>query len=217
VNQHVTLQAHSPAIDQLLAEFSNGSLPRPLHVLMDAHLELSVTNRDFVSALEDSCALRMQSVTAKPLRNRDDRLQQIFDEPEAVAVKPIMGDILPSALAAYIGKPLDQIVWKNKLFGIKEAKIETVDGVEASLLWVKAGRRMPSHTHDGSEATLVLSGAFSDGSGRYKRGDIAVADSDVDHHPIIDADSDCICFVVTDAPLRLTGPIGRIFSQLFGR
>ena len=85
------------------------------------------------------------------------------------------------------------------------------------MLWVGAGRRIPSHTHDGSEITLVLKGAFADVTGRYGRGDIAIAEADLDHRPMTDENEDCICFAVTDAPLRLTGPVGRILDQIFGR
>ena len=86
----------------------------------------------------------------------------------------------------------------------------------ATLYWIKAGRRMPAHTHDGSEYTLVLQGAFHDVAGRYERGDIAIGDDELDHCPTADASADCLCFAVTDAPLRLTGPIGRIVQRFMG-
>ena len=85
---------------------------------------------------------------------------------------------------------------------------------EAVLYWINPGRVMPSHTHDGSEVTLVLRGGFSDPTGHYRRGDIAIADSDLDHHPRADEDEDCICFAVIDAPLRLTGTVGRIVQRI---
>ena len=54
-------------------------------------------------------------------------------------------------------------------------------------------------------------------TGRYARGDLAIADSALDHQPVADSGEDCICFAVTDAPLRLTGPVGRIVERLFRR
>jgi putative transcriptional regulator len=110
------------------------------------------------------------------------------------------------------------VPWRTVLPGIREFHVPHAEkaGGEASLLWIKPGRIMPSHTHDGAEVTLVLKGGFSDASGHYRRGDIAFADSDVDHRPRADEDEDCICFAVTDAPLRLTGPFGRIVQRLFG-
>jgi putative transcriptional regulator len=216
VNERVTIQGQSEAMDQMLAEFSNGSLPLPLHVLMASHLELSRKNRNYVASLETALAQDMSAIEPCAIRNRADRLDAIFSEAApALAPQPIVGDILPSSLATYLGKSLEDIRWKTKLMGIKEAHIETSDGFEASLLWVKAGRKMPSHTHEGSEVTLVLSGSFSDMMGVYHRGDVAVADANVDHRPVINAEADCICFVVTDAPLRLTGPVGKLFNRFF--
>jgi putative transcriptional regulator len=53
-------------------------------------------------------------------------------------------------------------------------------------------------------------------NGHYRRGDIAIADQEVDHRPVADREEDCICFAVTDAPIRLTGPVGRLLQRLFG-
>ena len=53
-------------------------------------------------------------------------------------------------------------------------------------------------------------------TGHYARGDIALAEADLDHKPMTDAGEDCICFAVTDAPLHLTGPFGRLLDRFFG-
>jgi putative transcriptional regulator len=218
MNERVTIQGQTEAMDQLLAQYSAGSLALPLHVMMASHLEMSRKNHRYVGALEAALAGEMAASNVAAIRDRGHRLNAIFDDvaPKAdpVAV-PAMDDIMPAALRRYLGRPLSDVSWKSKLFGMKEAHIETRDGLEVSLLWAKAGRRMPSHTHEGAEMTLVLSGSFSDMLGSYERGDIAVADSNIDHRPVIGPDADCICFVVTDAPLRLTGPIGKIVSRVF--
>jgi putative transcriptional regulator len=71
---------------------------------------------------------------------------------------------------------------------------------------------MPTHTHDGSELTLVLAGGFSDESGHFVRGDVAEADPSINHQPVADPGEDCLCLAVTDAPIRLTGPFGRLLN-----
>jgi putative transcriptional regulator len=125
--------------------------------------------------------------------------------------------VLPAPLLRLIGSDLSDLKWRTKIPGVREYRISESERGEASMLWVGAGRRIPSHTHDGSEITLVLKGAFADVTGRYGRGDIAIAEADLDHRPMTDENEDCICFAVTDAPLRLTGPVGRILDQIFGR
>jgi putative transcriptional regulator len=44
------------------------------------------------------------------------------------------------------------------------------------------------------------------------RGDVAVADSSVDHCPVADRGEDCYCFAVNDAPIRLTGRAMRFLN-----
>jgi putative transcriptional regulator len=77
---------------------------------------------------------------------------------------------------------------------------------------IRAGRAVPRHTHRGYELVCVLEGGFSDAAGHYGRGDVAVADDGVDHQPTADADGDCICLAVTDAPVRLTGRFWRLLN-----
>jgi putative transcriptional regulator len=64
------------------------------------------------------------------------------------------------------------------------------------------------------EMTLLLAGGFSDETGHYLRGDVALADPSVDHRPVADPGEDCLCLAVTDAPLRLTGRFGRYLNFL---
>lgn len=85
-------------------------------------------------------------------------------------------------------------------------------GYKTQLLKIASGTAMPSHTHLGTELTLVLAGGFSDESGQYGEGDVAEADDSVTHRPVADPGEDCICLAVTDAPLRLTGALGWLLN-----
>lgn len=89
-------------------------------------------------------------------------------------------------------------------------------GYRTRLLRIARGVGLPHHTHEGFEYTIVLEGGFSDQWGEYLEGDFAIADQEVDHAPVADARDGCLCLAVTDAPLRLTGPLGR-FLNLFLR
>jgi putative transcriptional regulator len=74
------------------------------------------------------------------------------------------------------------------------------------------GSVMPVHSHRGHEFTLVLAGGFRDGSQQFLPGDFAVRDASHRHQPIVDDDGQCLCLVVLDAPLRLTGAVGRLLN-----
>jgi putative transcriptional regulator len=207
-------------LNALLASYARGMLSPPLHVLVASHLAIKPTNRKFVRTLEEVAAAELRDVEPVAIPDRDERLSAIFAldarADSTLNHLPSPGiDILPRPLTRYLGRTITDVPWKTLLPGVKEFRIEDNEDGEATLYWIKSGRKMPSHTHEGSEYTLVLKGAFSDLNGHYGTGDIAIADMDVDHRPIADEGEDCFCFAVTDAPLQLTGPIGRIVQKLF--
>ncbi|MEO1746721.1 MAG: cupin domain-containing protein, partial [Pseudomonadota bacterium] len=82
-----------------------------------------------------------------------------------------------------------------------------VDGCHVSMFWIKPGRTVPAHTHEGVELSLIIEGAFNDSRGRFGRGDISIADDSVDHRPIAENSGPCIGFSVCDGSLRLMGPL----------
>lgn len=207
-------------VDDLLAAYGSGSLDPARHALVASHLLLKPENRGFVRAVENTIASEVcLSGAPAPLARRDARLGAIFeagDEPPP-ALEPVGFQVLPQPLRRFMGCNLDDVSWSFVVPGVKECRLADVGRGSASLLRVKAGRRLPQHTHEGSEITLVLTGAFSDPMGRYARGDIAIADGAIDHSPVVNSDEDCICFAVTDAPLVLTSPLGRIVQRIFTR
>jgi putative transcriptional regulator len=211
--------SHYTSMDNLLASYVAGALPAPLQHLVGAHLELKDENRGFVAGLEDLAGSAMESQDGVVFNDREARLAAIFAAPESSEDDaPLVKDsVLPSALACLVPYTSDTIPWRTKMPGYKECALGVIDGCEVNLLWIRPGRKMPDHTHEGSEITLVLDGAFSDANGRYGRGDIALADEDVDHSPVAENDRPCICLAITDAPLRLTGSYRQIFADFIGR
>jgi len=211
--------AYDNPLDSLLAGYACGVLSAPLHTLVASHLAISPKNRSFVANLEAANGIALTEAEAEPIRGRDERLAAIFasdDEHIVAPQRPAPSSILPTPLSRYLGCGLDDVPWRMLLPGVKEFRVEGDMRAGATLYWIRAGRKMPAHTHEGAEVTLVLKGAFSDVAGRYERGDIAIGDDDLDHCPTADRSEDCICFAVTDAPLRLTGPVGRIIQRLLG-
>jgi putative transcriptional regulator len=207
-------------LDALLAAHVAGAVTPPLAALLDAHLELSPVNRGFVRALEAAAGARLEGMAeAAPLADRGAMLARVFSaqvDAARAAVPPVGAGTLPAALRAYLGRDLEDAPWRALLPGVRQQIVEHGEHGEAVFYRIRGGRKMPTHTHEGTEITLVLQGAFSDATGRYARGDVAVADEDLDHRPVAEPGEDCICFAVTDAPLRLTGPVGRWVQKLRG-
>lgn len=214
------MNADSQLVDIVVADFVSGNLTESASVLIESHLEISPANREWAKNLESAHGIGLSEGEAVVLSDGPKVLEDILSDEapswlsewDEVDEDASADDVLPKPLKKHIGKSVDDISWRRVLPGLKEAKVDFGDGIDAKLLWIKAGLAMPTHTHHGSEMTLVLQGAFSDSSGRYGRGDIAIADEEVDHRPIAEPGEDCICFVVCDAPLELTGPIGRWFA-----
>ena len=100
--------------------------------------------------------------------------------------------------------------------GVRQAVLPTSTEATARLLYIPAGTAVPDHGHRGLELTLVLQGAFEDEEGRFARGDIEIADADLDHMPVADVSEDCICLAVTDAPLRFKGWLPRLAQPFLG-
>ena len=201
-------------MNDLLARYAAGTLSAPLHVLVASHLAMRSCNRGFVNCLESLNGKALEDSKPALLRDRQRMLDDIFATPDVRPVRHAGTAILPSPLHNFLNKDLADIRWRWQLPGLRAYSVVEAHGCEANLYLIKAGHKIPSHTHEGSEITLVLKGAFSDQTGRYGRGDIAIADAELDHHPVASADEDCLCYAVIDAPLHLTGPFGRVIDRL---
>lgn len=213
----MTAEQQSGAIEALLAGYAAGTLAPPLAALVGAHLELAPDNRGFVADLESLAGHALETAEPVSLTRRDERLAAIFAAPAtpaaarpAVAAGPEPGH-LPPSLRRHLGCDLADIHLRTLMPGFKEWRAQDASGLTSRFIWLRGGVAVPTHSHDGTEVTLVLSGSFTDSFGRHRPGDITIADEEIDHQPR--ADEDCLCFAVTDAPLRLTGPIGRLLTR----
>lgn len=197
------------SLELVLAGYATGTLPPALHALIGAHLELSPANRAFVRTLEDSLGRTVVEAPPVAIGRRDARLDAIFSADVAPASRHDAPRSEPKALRHFLGKSVDDLAFRTILPGVQECRLPGADEATAMFYKIRPGRKMPQHSHEGFEVTLVLRGGFSDASGHFLRGDIAVADEHLDHVPVADMDEECLCFAVLDAPLRLTGPFGR--------
>ncbi len=203
------------SLDDLLIAHAAGKLAEPVALVIATHLSLSPTSRRRYAGYEAAGGVLLDALPGEdPGPGAWDRLVARLGEPDAppAAPGPVAATRLPRPLSDYVPGGLDAMKWRH--YGPASEADLAIDGpgYRTRLIRLKAGRGIPRHTHGGSELTLVLEGAFTDGTGHYGRGDLAIADGTVDHRPVADEGQDCLCLAVTDAPLRLTGPIGRFFN-----
>lgn len=205
--------------DELLAAYAGGQLPEPLALLVATHLTLCPEARRRCRAFEAIAGVMLDAIEPEPvaadLRSRLlARLDALPEPSGGHAAPPIerpRGRV-PAPLAAYIGDCYEQLPWRS--FGaVSEVRLmPNAPGFVTRLLRIRPGVSIPDHTHEGLEATLVLQGSFSDQTGTYGVGDVALHEGDVDHAPVAGPGEVCICLAVTDAPLRLTGSFGRLLN-----
>jgi putative transcriptional regulator len=213
-----------PAPSELLLDYASGALAEGPALLVAAHLAYSEEARADVATLEAVAGALLESMPAEPLD--DDALARTLARidaaptpaPEAWSnddAQKIVGTAIPTSLRQYL--PRDAR-WRSALGGIEEIELPLSDKTyRATLMRIGAGRGLPMHRHAGSEYTLVLAGGFADGHERFDRGDVCIADPAVEHKPVADADQPCICLLVTEAPVVLTGLFGRLLNPFLKR
>ncbi|MBK1697579.1 ChrR family anti-sigma-E factor [Rhodovibrio salinarum] len=223
------------APDDLLQEYAAGNLSEPLSLLVATHVVLSPQSRRTLRFYEDVGGALLEESEPVPLA--DDAFEAVMARIEADA--PVVADggtarapaddaertraalpegvriaaDVPAPLRDYLAGAAGTSAWRQRGGSVAELDLlPDVPGYKTRLLRIAAGAGIPQHTHDGAEYTLVLEGSFTDATGRYARGDVAVADDEVTHQPVAGKECDCICLAVTDAPLKMTGPFGRILN-----
>lgn len=223
---------HHPSDASLMA-YGAGSLPEGLSLAVATHLAFCPICRSRVAEVEAMGGAWLEDI---PLEGMADgalsavlnRLDDIAPEPgrttqpptpsEAQKAPKDTGFPLPSPLAPYVGRSLDDGRWRRLAPGIREVTVIPRDaqGGNVRLLRIAPGRELPVHGHKGLEFTMVLSGSFTDELGRFGPGDIAETDDDVQHTPMSDTAEDCICLIATQAPLQFQGLAPRLLQPFFG-
>lgn len=205
--------AHVPA--SFLAAYADGSLSEGMDLVVASHLTFCPDCRAAVARLEavggallagtEPAAVSPETCAAALAR---------LDLPEEEAAPPVPDPEgwLPYPLRQVLRTPVPEIRWSFRMPGLSEYPIPGLEDEAISLMRARPGVRVPSHTHEGMEATLVLAGAMRDGDAFYRRGDLALADGTLTHHPEIVGETVCLCLVVRQGRMHFTGRLGRALN-----
>ncbi len=205
--------------DELLMDYASGTTSEPESLVIATHLAYCPSCRAAVRRMEDVGGALLDDVAPEAMS--EDTLSTVMariegEAPTAqLARAPASPDAItvPEPLRSYLGGGLDPLPWRRTMRGLDVLEVPTGrPDLKTRLLRIKAGTPMPEHTHHGPEFTLVLTGAYSESRGHFTRGDIDITDDSVRHSPVADAGEDCICLTLTQAPLKLTGPLGRLLN-----
>lgn len=224
---------------RFLTDFASANLSLAEAVCVSAHLEFCGKCRGHVQQLKDVAGHflaqlppeeleadsfeRLMSTlssadSTKPvpaaqptlaLREQDqDALASRQDSPRALA------DVfLPRSLRRLARGGLHNLRWAQLGKALRIAPLPIVgESRETSIYDIKAGGRMPEHEHRGEEITVLLKGSFSDAEGSYTRGDFVVRNAGEAHQPTATQDTDCICLVCLELPVRPSGLLYRLIE-----
>lgn len=202
------------AYEDLLMHYACGALDEALALLVASHLTLSPSARQRVALYEDIGGTLMEKDCA-PVAMADNSLRAVLSRLECATTKAACcpkkeqapqpeNMSLPQPLCRAVGSHKHHTLhWRTVYPGIAVAEIPVHNcTAKAVLLRAQPGAKAPRHYHTGTEITLVLQGRMQDRSITYQCGDVVIMEKETAHSPVADETEGCLCFTVTDAPLR---------------
>ena len=218
---------HHPDIE-LLLKYANGLLSPSVAIAISIHQQSCELCQKRIAEIESIGGETMDTRSSsdeKKSRNEVGRASSdSFDKllNEVAGIKQIEEkDDFEECVVAEMDKPIleklnnrdfSQFQWRKVTRNLKKAEVnieEEENNVE--LLRIAPCAKIPMHTHEGEEITVVLQGEFSDSQSSYKRGDFIIQDSSNKHSPVAGKDG-CVCLAITTAPLKFTGMLGPFFN-----
>lgn len=202
---------------ELLLKYASGQLDAPLSLAIALHQQKCDECQYKISELEsiggqtlDSCDNdKTISLNFEHLIQAIDSLpKQNIETYHEIAIAESDLDIFEKLN----NNNFQNMLWKKVTRNIRQANIAMNDPqYEVVLYDLSPNTKVPKHTHQGNEFTLILQGDFSDKNGQYKQGSFISQDESDEHQPIA-GDQGCICLAITNAPLKYTGTFGRVLN-----
>ncbi len=207
-----TVIRHHPDSTTLLS-YAAATIAEPLAAVVAAHLSMCPRCRAEVADLE---LLGSAIMLSSPGRSVGAALK-VPARPADVATQNTQriahsNDRLPAPIAVTYALSFESIPWKRLGPGVWHQRLalrQENDG-DLRLLRIAPGRKMPDHGHGGAELTLMIEGSYSDVTGTYQRGDIQDVDEGIEHQPIVDTGSECVCLIASEHPARFKTLVGRL-------
>jgi putative transcriptional regulator len=196
-----------PDLD-LLTEYAAGSLPLAQAACVSIHVNQCQRCQQTAGQLTDLGASLFEALDPVPVG--DTQLNAVLarldeDVPLAYDNSKAGSSDTPAILQRLMRGDFSDLTWKNIGSTLRISYLKTGDpDHEFALYHIRAGGRIPSHTHRGNELTLILEGGFSDADGSYHKGDFLLRRPGDVHAPTALQSEDCICLAVLDAPLKFT-------------
>jgi putative transcriptional regulator len=203
--------------DALLSAFAGGSLDNGQHVAIATHLVACARCRNFARIMECVGGNLLTDLPPAPMSSNAFAAieARLGEAPPARLAEPSV----PASETEIPGLPkfvrryrFGRWQWVAPSVHVRPIELPEPGETRAFLLRSGPRTRLLQHSHTGFEMTCVLAGGFSQEQGHYGPGDFDFGDESIDHHPVVDADGDCICLVAMHGELRLAGLLGRLMQ-----
>lgn len=202
--------------------YASGDLDGAFAIAVATHLAFCTECRDAVRLAESVGGELMEregtEISDGLFEQLMTRIDDAGDQPADAGGAAGSGAGVPLPLARHIGENYGAIDWKFVAPGVRQHRIKFSqdDGSSLFLLRIAPGKKVPEHGHGGAELTVVLQGAYRDAFGRFAAGDIADLDEHVEHQPVVESETACICLVATEAPTRFRGAVSQLVQRFVG-
>lgn len=214
------------AFGELYSAYAAGRLDPAFSLLLETQSMLRPQVRQAMAVGETISGLMLErDQPAAMSRNAGARALALIDELEAGGLPMHAAPHLPhEPELSELPQPLREPAltahgdkgWQTLASGIRRLGLDVGSELEVELYRIQPGARVPRHSHGGQEFTLVVSGGFTDETGSYGPGDMAINGPEDTHQPVGDADGICYALAVRDSGLRFTGVMGLV-QRLLGK
>lgn len=208
--------------DASITDYALGNLSPARHIVMACQSEISKTVADEIAFQEEIATTLMdetKSVSLSPLFLGEVLANLPKSDGEDDAQTSRQG-LAPKTLRTVLGHGLRDMKWRSLVPGVAVHDVlgnrRYEEGERLYLLKAKGGMKMPEHTHNGEEWSLILTGSYHVGETTYRRGDLHIEDETETHAPHIDEGEDCICLVMTEGPLVMKSWIPKLVQKVVG-
>lgn len=213
--------------DNILTEYAGGSLATALGLIVCAHLQTCPHCRQRVEHLNKLGAAILNQSVAEPVQG--DTFAQLMERiRNQKTAAPAPEKKVPELHATYANDPMlkhvpkviakilprdGKLKWQRASSSLKTARLTTgQQEYEVAFQRISSGGKVVEHDHRGLEVTLVLHGSFSDEDGVYSPGDFLVRTPGEVHRPTATQNQDCLCISVVEAPVKVTGLMGKFIN-----
>lgn len=199
--EHTHLRPHI-ADDDLLFEYASGVLDEAQAMIVAAHLSLCPQARRIVQDFEQICGALIESCDEE--RVSEDCLQGLLSrldeaEPPAPADDVPECTIVPKPVRQYLNCETAALNWETRpdIDGVEFLQVDVPgSNLHVEMMRMSPGAHVPTHSHAGSEMTLVIDGGYTDENDQYVRGCFTIYASGEDHTPVADEPEGCLCITV---------------------